>query len=172
MKTFTEFQESIASLALKKGASKILPQLMIGAGLTGTLFQAARKAKKARKSYTKREKNVTSSKPSEEEMLQQVRKKQAEINADLGNEELDDYMNTPTDIDKFVTNKKINKNILKKINKPENQFEDAIVNSLGGGNIAGTSEAGDDPPVKKRKNKTYAYGGIGSRKMWMKNKYT
>ena len=172
MKTFTEFQESIASLVLKKSASKILPQLMIGAGLTGTLFQAARKAKKARKPYTKREKNVTSSKPSEEEMLQQVRKKQAEINADSGNQEFDDYMNTPTDIDKFVTNKKINKNILKKINKPENQFEDAIVNSLSGGNIAGTAEAGDDPPVKKRKKKTYAYGGIGSRKMWMKNKYT
>ena len=55
--------------------------------------------------------------------------------------------------------------------------EEAIANSLGGGNIAGTVEAGDDPPVKKknkrgsgmknRKKKTYAYGGRGSRKMWM-----
>ena len=50
--------------------------------------------------------------------------------------------------------------------------EETITNNVGDGNIAGTSEAGDDPPVKKRKNKTYAYGGIGSRKMWMKNKYT
>jgi len=54
--------------------------------------------------------------------------------------------------------------------------EEAIANSLGGGKIAGTVEAGDDPPKKKnkrgsgmknRKKKTYAYGGRGSRKMWM-----
>ena len=50
--------------------------------------------------------------------------------------------------------------------------EEAIANSLGGGKIAGTVEAGDDPPVKKKKKKdkkkkTYAYGGRGSRKMWM-----
>ena len=55
--------------------------------------------------------------------------------------------------------------------------EVAIANSLGGGKIAGTVEAGDEPPVKKRnkrgsgmknrKKKTYAYGGRGSRKMWM-----
>ena len=45
----------------------------------------------------------------------------------------------------------------------------APTNSVGGGQIAGTVEAGDEPPVKKKK-KTYAYGGRGSRKMWMNNK--
>ena len=45
----------------------------------------------------------------------------------------------------------------------------APTNSVGGGQIAGTVEAGDEPPVKKKK-KTYAYGGRGSRKMWMSNK--
>ena len=45
-------------------------------------------------------------------------------------------------------------------------------NNVGDGKIAGTVEAGDDPPVKKKKKKkgkkkTYAYGGRGSRKMWM-----
>ena len=49
-------------------------------------------------------------------------------------------------------------------------------NNVGDGQIAGTVEAGDDPPVKKKKKKkkkkkgkgkTYAYGGKGSRKMWM-----
>ena len=45
----------------------------------------------------------------------------------------------------------------------------APTNSVGGGQIAGTVEAGDDPPAKKKK-KTYAYGGRGSRKMWMNNK--
>ena len=52
---------------------------------------------------------------------------------------------------------------------PENQFEDAApTNNVGGGQIAGTVEAGDDPPVKKKKR--YIYGGRGSRKMWMNNK--
>ena len=51
-------------------------------------------------------------------------------------------------------------------------YEEAMAgptNSVGGGQIAGTVEAGDEPPVKK-KCKTYAYGGRGSRKMWMNNK--
>ena len=49
-------------------------------------------------------------------------------------------------------------------------YEEAIANSLGGGKIAGTAEAGDDPPVNKKKKKRYIYGGTGSRKMWMNNK--
>jgi len=55
------------------------------------------------------------------------------------------------------------KDMLDKIN------EEAIANSLAGGQIAGTPEAGDDPPVKKKKGKKkrYIYGGRGSRKMWM-----
>lgn len=36
--------------------------------------------------------------------------------------------------------------------------------SVGAGEIAGTVEAGDDPPVFK---KTYAKGGKGSRKWWL-----
>jgi hypothetical protein len=43
----------------------------------------------------------------------------------------------------------------------------APTNSLSAGKIAGTSEAGDDPPVRKRKNKTYIYG-TGYRKLWNK----
>ena len=41
----------------------------------------------------------------------------------------------------------------------------APTNSVGSGKIAGTKEAGDDPPVRKKKK--YIYGGRGSRKMWM-----
>ena len=41
-------------------------------------------------------------------------------------------------------------------------------NNVGDGKIAGTREAGDDPPVKKKKK--YIYGGHGSRKMWLTNK--
>ena len=41
----------------------------------------------------------------------------------------------------------------------------APTNSVGSGKIAGTKEAGDDPPVRKKKK--YIYGGHGSRRMWM-----
>ena len=39
--------------------------------------------------------------------------------------------------------------------------------SVGSGAIAGTSEAGDDPPVRKKKK--YIYCGRGSRKMWIQH---
>ena len=41
-------------------------------------------------------------------------------------------------------------------------------NNVGGGKIAGTREAGDDPPVRKKKR--YIYSGRGSRRMWLTNK--
>ena len=44
----------------------------------------------------------------------------------------------------------------------------APTNNVGGGQIAGTREAGDDLPVKKKKR--YIYNGRGSRKMWLANK--
>lgn len=37
--------------------------------------------------------------------------------------------------------------------------------SMGNGKIAGSVEAGDDPPVRKKKK--YISGGSGSRKMWL-----
>ena len=42
----------------------------------------------------------------------------------------------------------------------------APTNAVGTGQVAGTTEAGDDPPVRKKKKK-YIYGGRGSRRMWM-----
>ena len=134
MKTFSEFQESVASLSLK-GGSKIVPALMTGIGAAGTIMQARRKNKKRKigameKRLTDRENNVRDNdmiiaKPGE---------------AQKQNKLIDKYTKT----------------------------EEAIVNSVGGGQIAGTVEAGDDPPVKKKKR--YIYGGKGSRKMWMNNK--
>ena len=38
MKTFAEFQEGVASLALK-GGSKLIPALMTGIGAAGTIMQ-------------------------------------------------------------------------------------------------------------------------------------
>ena len=46
--------------------------------------------------------------------------------------------------------------------------EEGVTNSVGGGAIAGTVEAGDDPPVKKKpwnKGKKYLKGP--GRKTWM-----
>jgi len=37
--------------------------------------------------------------------------------------------------------------------------------AMSHGQIAGSAEAGDDPPVRKRKR--YIYGGPKSRKMWL-----
>ena len=45
-------------------------------------------------------------------------------------------------------------------------YEEAMAaptNNVGGGKIAGTVEAGDDPPVKKKKRYIYQKG---LRKMW------
>ena len=43
--------------------------------------------------------------------------------------------------------------------------EDAPTNNVGSGNIAGTKEAGDDPPVRLKKKKKYIYMK-GVRKTW------
>ena len=60
------------------------------------------------------------------------------------------------DIDKII-------NIVR--NLREQAVMAAPTNSVGSGKIAGTKEAGDDPPVRKKKK--YIYGGHGSRKTWM-----
>ena len=57
--------------------------------------------------------------------------------------------------------------IVRSLNE-EGMVGGAPTNNVGSGNIAGTREAGDDPPVKKKKK--YIYGGRGSRKMWLANK--
>jgi len=45
-------------------------------------------------------------------------------------------------------------------------YEELMANNASSGAIAGLPP--DEPPKKKKK--TYAYGGRGSRKMWMNNK--
>jgi len=49
-----------------------------------------------------------------------------------------------------------------------NLYEEVPTMALAHGNIAGTPEAGDDPPVRLRKRKKkYMSGGRGSRKVWL-----
>jgi len=49
--------------------------------------------------------------------------------------------------------------------KEEGMITGGPTNAMNKGEIAGSVEAGDDPPVKKRKK--YIYAGKGSRKQWM-----
>ena len=46
--------------------------------------------------------------------------------------------------------------------------EDAPVNNVSGGQIAGTKEAGDDPPVNKKKKKNIYLGRL-SRTSWLRD---
>ena len=59
------------------------------------------------------------------------------------------------DIDKII-------NIVR--NLREQAVMGAPTNAVGTGQIAGTKEAGDDPPVRKKRN---ILRRTGSRKMWM-----
>jgi len=61
----------------------------------------------------------------------------------------------------------MNDKILSKIiNIVKNLQEEGIpTNNVSGGKIAGTVEAGDDPPVQKKKKKRYIYQK-GLRKIW------
>ena len=205
MKTFAEFQESVASLALK-GGSKLIPALMTGIGAAGTIMQARKSGKFTRKVMKGKVGDNQKVKP---ELLDAIRKKQAEDKSkkekvsNTSPDVMDAMKQKQAEVDKirkkkgrkqgvnmsptknrvtdkidagvFKTGKIIDKETRRRMNAPENQFnsynpleEVAIVNSLGGGQIAGTVEAGDNPPVKKKKR--YIYGGTGSRKMWMNNK--
>ena len=197
MKTFNEFQESIASLALKKGGSKLIPdavKAITGGVVTGlTMLQArkknyginlrvnrkakkddyydggeAKEKKKIQAKITKKDKKDVDR--ANKEMLKDITQKSK--NPELEKNPVYQQLNRPTDINQFVGGKKIDAKTRKRMNAPENQFEDvAPTNNVGDGKIAGTVEAGDDPPVKKGKKKgkkkRYIYGGRGSRKMWM-----
>jgi len=56
-------------------------------------------------------------------------------------------------------------NIQKIIGIVKKLREEAIANTVGGGHIAGTAEAGDDPPVRRRKKTPK--GHVGSRVPWL-----
>jgi len=186
MKTFNEFQESVAAL---KGSSKLIPALMTGIGAAGTIMQARKKKnyginlrvnrrakkddyydggeekekKKIQDKITKKDKKDVDK--ANEKMLKDITQKSN--NSELEKNPVYQQLNRPTDINRFIGGKKIDAKTRKRMNAPENQFEDAIpTNNASSGNIAGLPP--DDPPVKKKKR--YIYGGQGSRKMWMNNK--
>ena len=140
MKTFSEFQESVASLSLK-GGSKIVPALMTGIGAAGTIMQARRKNKKRKigameKRLTDRENNVRDNdmiiaKPGE---------------AQKQNKLIDKYTKTEEAV------------------APTNNVGDGKI----AGTVEAGDDPPVKKKKKKGKKKRYIYGGRGSRKMWMK----
>ena len=56
-----------------------------------------------------------------------------------------------------------NSNLQKIIDIVHKLQEEMVANNVGGGQIAGTVEAGDDPPVRKKKKYIYMKG---VRKTW------
>jgi hypothetical protein len=164
MKTFSEFQESVASLALK-GGLKLLPKIpsalkAVTAGtLTGlSLLQAKRidtKASRGRRSEKPKRKLSAAEKKIFDGQKKDIMQKGSDEFSTKG---------------LIKRNEKFTKQTTRgTTNKPENEFhtEDAIpTNNASSGNIAGLPP--DDPPVKKKKR--YIYGGKGSRRMWMNNK--
>ena len=53
-----------------------------------------------------------------------------------------------------------NNNLQKIIDIVHKLQEEMVANSVGGGHIAGTKEAGDDPPVRKKKPPILARGKL------------
>jgi len=152
--------EGVTALAV--GGSKVVPALMTGIGAVGTIMQA-RRIKKKRKIGAMEKRLVDREKGDRSNDMIVARRGEA----DKQNKLIDKYEKKYTS----QQQKNTRRNIIRGLKGGNIQDEfSAPTNSVGGGQIAGTVEAGDNPPVKKRKKKTYAYGGIGSRKMWMKNK--
>ena len=67
----------------------------------------------------------------------------------------------------FVDKVEEGKNLRAPIRNLGEEVAAGPTNSVGGGQIAGTAEAGDDPPVRKKKRKRTPNGRVGSRKMWL-----
>ena len=164
MKTFKQFQEGVAAL---KVGSKFLPKLMIGIGAGGTLYKASQEyiKKKFRPKEEEKPKDDYYDGGEEQERIEKEIQKKMKDKQDTekaNKKQLRKINNPKGKKDPFSgSGKVVDAETLKRMNAPENQFnsynplgeEAPIVNNVGDGNIAGTAEAGDDPPVNKKKKK-------------------
>ena len=134
---------------------------MTGIGAAGTIMQARRKGKRKIGSMEKRLYDRQKTNTDQSDDL--IKARPGEVQKQ--NKLIDKYSKkykTPkqkTDTQKLLRGLARGEVIQDEFSGP--------TNSIGGGQIAGTVEAGDDPPVKKKKR--YIYGGRGSRRMWMQN---
>ena len=80
---------------------------------------------------------------------------------------LDDIDSMVSASREFVDKVEEQKNLRAPIRNLGEEVAAGPTNSVGGGQIAGTAEAGDDPPVRKKKRKRTPNGRVGSRKLWL-----
>ena len=171
--TYSDWREELSEgvktrLLMKslKGAGKLAAKL--GKKVTSSIDDIGTTKASGRIIRRNRDKSGVSGKSLERRVQDRNRKQNPNIASPstdakqlISKKEEGEYVPPTKEISKKI------RDILKKLT------EDAMAaptNNVGGGQIAGTVEAGDDPPVKKKKKgkkKTYAYGGRGSRKMWM-----
>ena len=136
--------EGVAALALK-GGSKVVPALMTGIGAVGTIMQA-RRIKKKRKIGAMEKRLMDREKGDRSNDMIVARRGEA----DKQNKLIDKYEK------KYISQQQKNtrRNIIRGLKGGNIQDEfSAPTNSMGGGAIAGSVEAGDNPPVNKRKKK-------------------
>jgi len=160
MKTFKQFQEAAFAAPFVAGGISKIPATI---GAVTTLFNMARK--KGKRTLSRAEKKLFDKSQRDTDQKDDVIKSNP-TEIDKQNKLVDRYSKrhkTPTeksDTQKFLRG-------LARGEIIQDEFS-VSTNNVGDGQIAGTPEAGDDPPVKKKKR--YIYGGRGSRKMWMNNK--
>ena len=181
MKTFSEFQEAALAIPAAAGViSKVLPAAAATIGAVGTMMQAKRKYRTrlnpgkrnsgrvlspAEKKIFDKSQKDTDQKVTDQKPRDKVVKKILDRNAKKNQER----MKIPNRIQSD------RRRLLRGMAKGEVMLDQFTpTNNASSGNIAGLPP--DDPPVKKnkrgsgmknRKKKKYAYGGRGSRKMWM-----
>ena len=155
MKTFNQFQEGIAAAVIKGG--KLIPTLMTGIGAAGTIMQITNNQGPGIKDGSGTKKggvwdNLPKGRSGNKNLTGIAKEVMRKRNKDI--------------LKKYIKDKYGNRDKLTGGTLPEEMMGGgAIANNVGDGKIAGTVEAGDDPPVKKKKR--YIYGGKGSRKMWL-----
>ena len=136
--------EGVAALAVK-GGSKLIPALMTGIGAAGTILQA-RRVKKKRKIGAMEKRLMGREQGDRSNDMIVARRGEA----DKQNKLIDKYEKKYTS----QQQKNTRRNIIRGLKSGNIQDEfSAPTNSMGGGAIAGSVEAGDNPPVNKRKKK-------------------
>ena len=167
MKTFKQFQEAAFAIPAIAGASKfVLPAAAATIGAVGTFLQAKRKYRTRLNPGVRNSGRVLS--PAEKKIYDKSQKDTDQRVTDQ----------TPRDkVVKKILDRKYEKNrermkipnriqsdrrrLLRGMAKGEVMLDQFTpTNNVGGGQIAGTVEAGDNPPVKKKRPPIMARGKL------------
>ena len=135
--------EGVTALAV--GGSKLVPALMTGIGAAGTIMQARKKRKIGNMEKRLYDRQKTNTDQSDD----LIKSKPGEV--EKQNKLIDRYSKRH----KTPKQKNDTQKFLKGLARGEiiqDEFS-APTNSVGGGQIAGTVEAGDNPPVNKKKKR-------------------